>query len=165
MDTLDIVTSCDFNNVFDSLVDLLSNEFINKLTTLMVQQVVRQERLVLFQIRFQIQFISLYELIFYLISSRSDNFTIALPLAKLIPLMDKSHQLIQSDHHIRSSVSDIYLCNTIFIGLFFNTFFVLVLGRFETQLIQREYLRSLQLYRIRRRRPDRFIGESNCQPH
>lgn len=48
MDTLDIVTSCDFNNVFDSLVDLLSNEFINKLTTLMVQQVVRQERLVLF---------------------------------------------------------------------------------------------------------------------
>lgn len=57
--------------------------------------------------------------------------------------MDKSHQLIQSDHHIRSSVSDIYLCNTIFIGLFFNTFFVLVLGRFETQLIQREYLRSL----------------------
>lgn len=48
MDTLDIVTSCDFNNVFDSLVDFLSNEFINKLTTLMVQQVVRQERLVLF---------------------------------------------------------------------------------------------------------------------
>lgn len=44
LDTLDIITLAEFNNVFDSLVDSLANEFINKLTTLVVQQLVRQER-------------------------------------------------------------------------------------------------------------------------
>lgn len=44
VDTLDILGLADFDCVFDSLVDSQANEFVNLLTTFVVQQVVQQER-------------------------------------------------------------------------------------------------------------------------
>lgn len=71
LETLDLINSGDFDFTLNSLIDCLKNEFLNNLTSIMVQQIVLSEQ-------------------------KSDKIRLSLPLAKLIPILDKCDFLFDS---------------------------------------------------------------------
>lgn len=78
LETFDLINSPDFQLTLKSLIDYLTNEFLNNLAGIMVQQIVS--------------------------SIDAEKITISLPYAKLIPILDKSQFLFDTN----SSILNVY---------------------------------------------------------
>ena len=74
LETLDILTSKDFQITIDSLIESLSNEFMSLLTSIVFQEIIQVEK------------------------ETSEIIEISVPFAKLIPIFDQAQQVFQTNN-------------------------------------------------------------------